>query len=39
MSYKKPEVTFLNVREEALMSSGKRECDERGCCVKSLKNY
>jgi hypothetical protein len=39
MSYKKPEVAFLNVREQATMASGKKECGDRGCCVKSLENY
>ena len=39
MSYKKPEVKKLNVKEQPKLASNTRECGERGCCVKSLANY
>ena len=39
MSYKKPEVKRLNVKEKATMASSKRECSERGCCVRALQSH
>ncbi len=39
MKYKKPQAACLNLKEEASMASSKRECSERGCCVKSLRNF
>ena len=39
MNYSKPKVEYLNVKEKATMASSKRECSERGCCVRSLANY
>lgn len=35
MSYKKPTVARLNVKEKASMAANKQECNERGCCVRS----
>lgn len=39
MSYKKPDVKYVNVKEKPSMASSKRECSERGCCVRSLRVY
>ena len=39
MSYSKPKVAFLNVREQAVIASGKKECGDHGCCVKSHQSY
>lgn len=39
MSYKKPTVAKLNLSEKPAMATGKKECAEMGCCVKSLKHY
>ena len=35
MTYKKPEVAYLNIREKPAMAGNKQECGERGCCVRS----
>ena len=38
MKYKKPKIVRVNAKEKVQMASGKRECDEWGCCVKALRN-
>lgn len=39
VKYVKPVIKKLNVKEQVSMASSKLECNERGCCVKSLKVY
>lgn len=39
MSYKKPKTDLVIMKEKINSASGKKECSEWGCCVKSLQNY
>lgn len=39
MSYKKPKVDLVVMKEKVKAASGKKECSEWGCCVKSLAHY
>lgn len=39
MSYKKPKTDLVIMKEKVKAASGKKECGEWGCCVKSLANY
>lgn len=39
MSYKKPKVVLATMKEKVYAASGKKSCDDRGCCVRSLKHY
>jgi hypothetical protein len=39
MTYSKPKVDLVVMKEKVYSADGKKECSEWGCCVKSLKVY
>ena len=39
MSYQKPKTDLVIMKEKVKAASGKKECGEWGCCVKSLAHY